>query len=106
MDEKELPKLAAKPAHYDLVVVHGKIAYVSGQVSGAADRVISGHLREGDDIIEAQEAARVSMRRCLGALKEELGSLDNVDQVLSARGVISAWPECTRHPELMDTATQ
>ena len=31
MNEKELPKLPTKPAHYDLVVVHGKIAYVSDE---------------------------------------------------------------------------
>jgi enamine deaminase RidA (YjgF/YER057c/UK114 family) len=106
MNELELPPPPVKPTHYEAVVVHGKIAYVSGQVSRATDRVIGGHLRENDDIAEACEAARVSMRRCLSALKDKLGNLAEIEQVLSVRGFVSAAPEFKRHPEVMDAASE
>jgi enamine deaminase RidA (YjgF/YER057c/UK114 family) len=106
MKELDLPAPPVKPLHYELVVVHGKIAYVSGQVSRAPDRVIAGHLNENDDIEEACEAARVSVRRCLSALKQQLGSLDKIEHVLSMRGFISASHGFKRHPEVMDAASQ
>ena len=106
MSVTELPPAPAKPTHYELVVVHGKIAYVSGQVSRAADRVIAGHLCENDDITEAREAACVSVRRCLSVLQHQLGSLDRIEQVLAVRGFISAAPDFKRHPEVMDAASE
>ena len=106
MTDHALPAPPAKPAHYELVVVHGKIAYVSGQVSRAADRVIAGHLCENDDIVQAQDAARASVRRCLSVLQHKLGSLDRIEQILAVRGFVSAAPEFNRHPEVMDAASQ
>lgn len=106
MSEPALPASPAKPPHYELVVVHGKIAYVSGQVSRSADRVLSGYLRENDDIAAAQEAARASMQRCLSVLQHKLGSLDRIEKVLAVRGFVSATPEFKRHPEVMDAASR
>jgi enamine deaminase RidA (YjgF/YER057c/UK114 family) len=106
MSEHALPAPPAKPPHYELAVVHGKIAYVSGQVSRMADRIISGHLAENDDIAEAQNAARASIRRCLSVLQDKLGSLDRIERVLAVRGFVSAAPEFKRHPEVMDAASQ
>jgi enamine deaminase RidA (YjgF/YER057c/UK114 family) len=106
MSDTELPPPPPNPPLYDMVVVHGKIAYVSGQVSRATDRVITGHLRENDDIADAREAARVSIRRCLSLLQQKLGSLDRIERILAVRGFISAAPEFKRHPEVMDAASE
>ena len=106
MKVTELPLPPPDPLHYDLVVVHGKIAHVSGQVSRAADRVLGGHLRENDDIADAREAARASILRCLSVLQHELGSLDRIETVLAVRGFVSAAPEFKRHPEVMDAASE
>lgn len=106
MNELELPPPPNKPKCYEIVIVHGNIAHVAGQVSRAPDRVITGRLEENDDISEAQEAARVSIRRCLSALNEKLGSLDRIAQVLSVRGFVSASPSFKRHPEVMDAASE
>lgn len=106
MSKIDLPPPPPKPKFYELVVVHDKIAYVSGGVSRLADGVIGGYLREGDDLDTAKEAARVSMRRCLAALQAELGSLDRIERILSIRGFMCAAPEFTRHPEVLDAASE
>lgn len=103
---QELPPPPPAPAHYDAVIVHGKLAFVSGQVSRLPDGIISGHLHRDDPIEQALEAAKVSMLRCLSALKQKLGSLDKIEQVLSVRGFVSAAPDFKRHPEIMDAASQ
>lgn len=101
-----LPPVPPKPKHYDLVLVHGKIAYLSGQVSRVGNDVIGGYIEEGDDIAQAQEAARVSMRRCLTVLEDRLGGLDKIEQVLSIRCFVAASPAFKRHPEVMDAASE
>jgi len=79
MTDLTLPPPPAPAANYEPVIVHGTFAYVSGQVSRLPDGgIIAGHLKAGDSIEEAQEAARVSMKRCLSALKHKLGSLDQI----------------------------
>jgi enamine deaminase RidA (YjgF/YER057c/UK114 family) len=103
---QELPPPPAKAAHYEPVIVHGKLAFVSGQVSRLPDGIISGHLQRDDSIEQAKEAAKVSMLRCLSVLKQKLGNLDKIEQVLSVRGFVSAAPDFERHPEVMDAASQ
>lgn len=100
-----LPEPPNTPKHYEVVVVHGGIAYVAGQVSRAPHRIVTGHLKKGDDISEAQEAARVSARRCLSALEQALGSLDRIERLLSVRGFVSAEPDFDGHAFVMDAAS-
>ena len=107
MTDVTLPPPPMPPASYESVIVHEKLAYVSGQVSRLPDGgIIAGHLKAGDPLEEAQEAARVSIKRCLSALEHRLGSLDRIQQVLSVRGFISAAPDFKRHPEVLDAASQ
>ena len=106
MEIVELPAAPVKPPRYELVVVHNKIAHVSGQVSRLTDGIIAGHLEENDDIAQACEAARVSVRRCLSILQQKLGSLDKIERILMLRGYISASAKFKRHPEVMDAASQ
>ncbi|QPF74107.1 RidA family protein [Roseateles sp. DAIF2] len=102
-----LPPAPPQPKHYDVVVVHRGIAHVAGQVSRAPDRVVAGHLlSDADDLSEAREAARVSIRRVLAALRDKLGSLDRIEQVLSLRGFVNAAPGFTRHAEVLDAASE
>lgn len=103
----ELPATPAKPGNYDLIRVHGKIAYLSGQVSRTPDGgIIAGHLAKDDDIEEAREAARVSILRALSILASAIGGLDQIEQVLTLKGFISAAPDFVRHPQVLDAASE
>jgi enamine deaminase RidA (YjgF/YER057c/UK114 family) len=103
----DLPAAPAKPSNYDLILIHDNIAYLSGQVSRTPDGgIIAGHLTKDDDIGEAREAARVSILRAISILEEKLGSLDRVERVLTLKGFISADPDFTRHPQVLDVASE
>jgi enamine deaminase RidA (YjgF/YER057c/UK114 family) len=53
-----LPKAAAPVASYVPVVVHGGMAYVSGQLPFVDGQVVKGRLGEDVDVEEGQAAAR------------------------------------------------
>lgn len=103
----DLPAAPPKPGNYDLILIRDGIAYLSGQVSRSPDGdTISGYLGKDADIEEAREAVRVATLRALSVLQDKLGTLDRVERVLTLRGFISAKPDFTRHPEVLDAASE
>ncbi|VVE15562.1 L-PSP family endoribonuclease [Pandoraea iniqua] len=92
--------------HFDAVVIHHGIAYVSGQVSRTPDGIISGHLADDSDIDLAREAARVSILRALAALQTHLGDMGRIDRILTLKGFVNAAPTFTRHGEVIDAASE
>lgn len=104
-DYSNIPNAAGS---YEVVLLHGHTAYVSGQVSRTATGVIAGQLdADADsDVAMAKGAARVSMQRCLAALTARLGTLDRIEQVLMVRGYVNATARFTRHSEVLDAASQ
>ena len=78
-----LPETAAPGARYAAVVVHDGLAWVSGQLPREGDRVVAkGKLGRDIDIPAAQNGARIALLRALAALRDELGGLARVRQVL------------------------
>jgi len=102
----DLPSPPKPRGNYRPAVTFGGIVHVSGQVSrDDAGTAIKGHLVSGDDLATARLAAETAMRRCLSALKAEVGSLDRVAQVLMVRGYIESAPDFEAHPQVMDAAS-
>jgi|SRR6516225_494821 enamine deaminase RidA (YjgF/YER057c/UK114 family) len=102
----DLPSPPKPRGNYRPAVTFGGIVHVSGQVSrDDAGTAIKGHLVPGDDLATARRAAETTMRRCLSALKEEVGGLDRVAQVLMVRGYIKSAPDFEAHPQVMDAAS-
>jgi enamine deaminase RidA (YjgF/YER057c/UK114 family) len=107
MSDPVLPAAPQTPANYELIVIHDKIAYISGQVSRTPDGgVIGGYLQKDDDLEQARSAAQVSLYRALAVLKEALGDLDQVERVISLKGFICAAPDFVRHPQVLDAASE
>ncbi len=107
MSKTDLPPPPPKPKFYELVVVHDKIAYVSGGVSRLADGVIGGYLRDDDDLDVAKGSrARVDAplpQRAAGRTRQPRSGSNGS---LSIRGFMCAAPEFTRHPEVLDAASE
>lgn len=79
----ELPETAAPGARYAAVVVHGGTAWVSGQLPRIGEVVTcAGKVGRDVSIEEAHAAARVALLRALAALRDELGTLAAVRQIL------------------------
>jgi len=103
----ELP-VAAKPSfEYVPVVIYNKIAYISGQLPKVDGEVrINGKVGESVTIEEAQEAAEICILQGLSCLKQEIGSLENVEQIIKINGYISSAQGFNHQPKVLDAASK
>ncbi|MEP6505163.1 MAG: RidA family protein [Betaproteobacteria bacterium] len=102
----ELAATAAPGARYAAVVVHQGVAWVSGQLPRDGDRVLhAGKLGRDVAIADAQEGARVALLRGLVALRDELGGLARVRQVLKLTVFVNSTEAFTEHSAVADGAS-
>ena len=101
-----LPDTAAPGARYAAVVVHDHIAWVSGQLPRAGDRVVvAGKLGRELSIADGQHGARIALLRALAALRDELGGLARVRQILKLNVFVNSTERFTDHSAVADGAS-
>ena len=101
-----LPATAAPGARYAAVVVHQGVAWVSGQLPRDGDRVShAGKLGRDVTIASAQDGARVALLRGLAALRDELGGLARVRQMLKLTVFVNSTDDFTDHSAVADGAS-
>ena len=88
----ELPATAAPPGvelPFELVRVHGDLAYVSGHGPIDGDRVlVTGSVGAEVTVEQAYDAARATALSVLASLRRELGDLDRVTAWLKLLGFV------------------
>ena len=92
-----LPAPLEPPGNFELVTVHGGLAYIAGHGPfDGSTRLTAG--RVGDDLTLEQgyEAARLTALSILASLKRELGELDRVTRWLRAVGTSTAGLDLAR----------
>jgi enamine deaminase RidA (YjgF/YER057c/UK114 family) len=99
-----LPKAAAPVASYVPVVVHGGMAYVSGQISFVDGQLMTGRLGETVSLEDGQRAARACGLMILAQL-EAAGLLDQVDRVVKLGAFVSSTPDFFDHPKVANGAS-
>jgi enamine deaminase RidA (YjgF/YER057c/UK114 family) len=98
-----LPEVMAPAGAYVKVLILDGIAHVSGQGPFGVDgKPITGQVPTERSFEEAVEAARAVGLQTLAVMREELGSLDRVGQVIRTFGMVNAAPGFTRHPTVID----
>jgi enamine deaminase RidA (YjgF/YER057c/UK114 family) len=101
-----LPDTAAPGARYAAVVVHQGVAWVSGQLPRDGERVLhAGKLGREVSLAQAQAGARVALMRALAALRDELGDLERVRQVLKLTVFVNSTEDFTEHSAVADGAS-
>jgi enamine deaminase RidA (YjgF/YER057c/UK114 family) len=99
-----LPKAAAPVASYVPVVVHGGMAYVSGQLPFVDGAVVKGRL--GDDVeVEAGKAAARACGLMIVAQLQAAGLLDQVERVVKLGAFINCTADFTQQPEVANGAS-
>ncbi|MEW9669577.1 RidA family protein [Ammoniphilus sp. 3BR4] len=114
MIEKKLEELgmALPPAtpplfQYVPVVVHRDVAYVSGQLPRTKGELIyTGKVGQDVTVEQAQEAARVCILNGLACLKQELGSLDNIERIIKITGFVNSASGFSQQPVVMNAASE
>ena len=101
-----LPATATPGARYAAVVVHAGLAWVSGQLPREGDAVVAkGRLGRDMAIPAAQHGARIALLRALAALRDELGGLDRVQQVLKLTVYVNSTEDFLDHSAVADGAS-
>ncbi len=88
-----LPAPLVPPGNFELVTVHGDLAYVAGHGPfDGSTLLVEGIVGRDLTIDQAYEAARLTALSILASLKRELGELDRVTRWLRAVGYVHCAP--------------
>lgn len=101
----ELPRPAAPVASYQPVVIHGGMAYVSGQLPFLNGELVTGRLGDDVGLDRGVEAARACGLMILAQLEAALGSLDRVERVIKLGGFVNSTADFTDQPKVVNGAS-
>lgn len=102
----DLPPAAAPVASYVPVKRGPGVAYVSGQVPmEEGTPIATGKLGAEVGLEQGQELARRCALQALAALRDELGSLDAVKQVLKVSAFVACTPGFSDQPKVANGAS-
>lgn len=99
----ELPTAPDPVANYVTAVQTGNMLYVSGTGPRKADgSLIQGKV--GGDLTEEEgyQAARAAGLRILATVRKNLGSLDRVERLVKALGMVNATPDFGEQPKVIN----
>ena len=99
-----LPEAAAPVASYVPVVVHGGIAYVSGQLPFVDGELAKGRLGDDVSLEDGMSAARACGLMICAQLKAA-GVLEKVDRVIKLGAFVSSTADFTDQPKVANGAS-
>jgi enamine deaminase RidA (YjgF/YER057c/UK114 family) len=103
----ELPEAVAPAFQYVSVVLHGGLAWVSGQVPRAGSRILmTGKVGAEVSLDQAQAAARACVLQALSQLKQALGDLDRIQRIVKVTGFVASAAGFTQQPQVIDAASE
>jgi len=98
-----LPAPLVPPGNFELVTVHGDLAYVAGHGPfDGSTLLVEGLIGRDLTIDQAYEAARLTALSILASLKRELGELDRVTRWLRAVGYVHCAPGFARNAAVVN----
>ena len=99
----DLTHPAPPVANYVPAVSTGNLVYLSGKGPTQSDgTMMSGKVGSDLDIDQGYEAARLVGIQLLAALREHLGDLDRVSQVVKVLGMVNSSPDFEDHPKVIN----
>ena len=102
----ELPPPPAAIAAYVPCVVHGGLAFVSGQIPMVAGSVMHpGHLGDRVTLDDGVEAAAQAGLQALSALQDAARGFERVERLLQLRVFVASTPDFVDHPKVANGAS-
>jgi enamine deaminase RidA (YjgF/YER057c/UK114 family) len=93
--------------NYTSTVQHGDVVYVSGQVPRVGSTVVvTGRAGAEVALAQAQLGAKVCAMRALALLRQNLGSLDRIQQVMRVTVYTQSAADFTQQSEVADAASE
>lgn len=100
-----LPEVPAPVGSYVQCVRSGNLLFLSGGISVAGDRKITGKVGQDLTVEEGQEAARLCVLNRLAVVESEIGSLDKVTRIVALNGFVNSGTDFYDHPVVMNGAS-
>ena len=103
----ELPVTPKPVAAYVPAVKVDKFVYTSGQIP-----FVNGELKYKGKVVkdlteaEAYEAAKICALNCLSVIKAQIGSLDEIEQVVKVVGFVNSAPGFNMQPKVINGASE
>ena len=98
-----LPAPLVPPGNFQLVKLHGGLAYLSGHGPfDGSTLLVEGLIGRDLSVEQGYEAARLTALSILASLKLELGELDRVTQWLRAVGYVHCAPGFAQNATVVD----
>lgn len=93
--------------NYTSTVQHGDVIYVSGQVPRVGSTVVvTGRAGADVSLTQAQLGAKVCAMRALALLRQNLGGLDRIQQVMRVTVYTQSATDFTQQSEVADAASE
>jgi len=102
----QLPEVAAPVAAYVNCVRSGNLLFLSGGLPIDGERKIIGKVPTDVSPEEAKEGARIIILNRLAVIREEIGSLDKVKQIVALNGFVNSEPNFYDHPIVVNGASE
>ncbi|MFB0936365.1 MAG: RidA family protein [Propionivibrio sp.] len=101
-----LPPASAAAGNYASAVQSGNLLFISGKAPLPIDgKMPKGKLGREYSTAEGRAFARSACLDLIAVIKNKLGSLDKVAQIVEIQGAINAVPEFEEHAKVLDGAS-
>ncbi|MFZ4451430.1 RidA family protein [Salibacterium aidingense] len=105
--EVELPQPNTPKFSYVATKQFGDYVYTSGQDCRVNGKLMfEGKLGKDVSVEEGQEAAKQGVINCLSVIKEEIGDLDKIKQVVKILGFVNSTDGFVEQPYVLDGASK
>jgi enamine deaminase RidA (YjgF/YER057c/UK114 family) len=99
----ELPETTKPVANYLHAVKTGNLVFMAGKGPRTSEgTLVTGKIGTDLTVDQGYEAARLVAIAQLSVLKEQIGDLNNVEQIVKVLGMVNASVEFTDHPEVIN----
>ncbi len=102
----ELPEVPQPVAAYVNYVRSGNLLFLSGGLPIDGDTKILGKVPSACSVEQAVEASRIIVLNRLAVIREAVGSLDKVKQIVALNGFVNSDPDFYGHPQVINGASE
>lgn len=101
-----LPTVPVPIAAYVNCVRSGNLLFLSGGLPIDGDKKVIGKVPTDVSIDEAKEGARMIVLNRLAVIQDEIGSLDQVKQIVALNAFVNSEPDFYGHPQVVNGASE
>ena len=102
----ELPEVPTPVAAYVNCVRSGNLLFLSGGLPIDGARKVIGKVPTQVSVDEAKEAARMIMLNRLAVIRDSIGSLDKIKQIIALNGFVNSEVDFYDHPQVINGASE